>query len=145
MPPRESLQAVCLPPTVRRFYFDFAQRLAVVFLARTWALWQNSLLEVLIGRLFPEPVAKNFPGRIFRQLVHEFNSAGVFVWRDAVFDEVLQFLGKLGSCSDVSAKYNERFGRMKLSVLPIRHDSRLQNAIVLDQRTLDFRGRHPLA
>src|SRR5262249_37459517 len=103
------------------------------------------LFGVLIGRSFPEPIAKHFPGRIFRQLVYEFNSARVFVWRDTVFDEVLQFPGELGSRSDVSAKYDERFGRVKLSFLAIRHDGRLQNAVVLDQRTLDFRRRHPLA
>src|SRR5215467_10017720 len=114
--------------------------------AATTELTESSeLCRMLIGQSFPEPVAKHFPRRIFWQLVYELNSARVFVRRDAVFDEVLQFPCELGTSSEISAQHDERFWCVKLGILPVRNHGRLQNTGVFDQGTLDFRGRHPLA
>jgi hypothetical protein len=45
----------------------------------------------IAGRELTQLVAQQFSDRALRQFVHEFDMSRVLVWRDAMFDELLQF------------------------------------------------------
>lgn len=91
-----------------------------------------------------EFVAEQFSGGGFGELVGEFDAARVFVWSDAMFDELLEFAGEIGSRGDTFADDDEGFGSEQFGGFAIGDDGSLQDTWVFDEDVFNFNGRNPL-
>jgi hypothetical protein len=68
----------------------------------------------------------------------------VLVWRDAMFDELLQFAREIRSLLYAFSKHDERFGSVEFRIFSICNHRRFQYGFVFYQRTFDLgRGLIP--
>ena len=83
-------------------------------------------------------VAQQFSGRGLRQFVRKFDMSWVLVWRDSMFDELLQFAREIRSSCDAFPNDDEGFGSVEFRIFSISDHRRLQDAFVLNQGAFDF-------
>src|SRR6266436_8230632 len=96
------------------------------------------------GREPTQFVAQQFSGRGLRQFVRKFDMSWVLVWRDSMFDELLQFAREIRSSCDAFPNHDEGFGSVEFRIFSISDHRRLQDAFVLNQGAFDLKWRDPL-
>jgi len=84
------------------------------------------------GREPTQFVAQQFSGRCLRQFVRKFDMSRVLVWRDSMFDELLQFAREFRSSCDAFPNHDEGFGSAEFRIFSISDDRRFQDTFVLN-------------